>query len=927
MLAAGPELCYPASLRVVTAPPGGRRREIIGREAEIDRIERFLAGSAPGRLLLVGEPGLGKTTLWESGVDAARSHGHLVLAARPSGAEAQLSFAALTDLLEQVDLASLDGIPEPQRHALEVALLRAQPKGAPVEPRAIATGLRSALRALAAERPVLIALDDAQWLDGSSSEAIAFAIRRLEDADVRCLLARRPGSATPVEEAASADEAEQLEIRPLSLGATRALLFDRLGLSLPRRVLRQVFETAGGNPLFALEIGRTLAAGDVPRIGEELPVPEAVEDLVGVRVAALEPPVRRLLLAVALSPGLRAAQLEALADPDTVEEAVETGALVLDGDRVRPSHPLLAAAARKGARARERRRLHLELACVVDHDELRARHLALSATGEAEALAPEIAAAASAAAARGARQEAAELAEQAFRLTPGDAPERGDRILALGLYLAVAGDVPRMRRLVEPALDEIPPGLPRVRACRLLCEGAETLDASRPYLERALVEAGDDEAVRAWALIEMSTDRAVLAVEAIGETGEAVEQLAAAARTVGLDAERDVLQALAWTRSLRGRPVDDVCEEFERISESAFFIAAAPIRVAGQRHVWRGEIEPARAIFIELRRQSEERGEPLSYSLQRLHLCELELRVGDFPAARRLLDEWARAPDEEAILPPMYARCRALLFACEGDPGEAARWAEEAIASGEASGIRWDILEARRARGIAALLDHDLPRAAESLRDVWEHTEREGVLDPGVFPSAPDLVETLVELGEADEAAVVTRRLRVLADEQEHPWGLATAARCEGVLELAAKRYEQAAASLSEAASRYGELGLRFDEARSRLVLGRGERRLKKWGAARSSLEQATTLFEAMGAPGWADAARSDLSRVGARRPAPAGELTPTERRIARLAADGLANKEIAQQLVVTVHTVEVHLSHAYAKLGIRSRSQLAGRL
>src|SRR5262249_39567127 len=154
-------------------------------------------------------------------------------------------------------------------------------------------------------------------------------------------------------------------------------------------------------------------------------------------------------------------QLEALTDHETLDEAIDAGVLVVDGERIRPSHPLLAAAARKRARARDRRELHLELALVVAPDELRARPLALSATGPAPGLATTIAAAAQDAAAHGARQEAAELAEQALRLTPDDAPERGDRLLALGQYLYLAGDVPRMRRLIEPALDSLPPGRAR----------------------------------------------------------------------------------------------------------------------------------------------------------------------------------------------------------------------------------------------------------------------------------------------------------------------------------------------------------------------------------------------------------------------------------------------------------------------------------
>jgi DNA-binding NarL/FixJ family response regulator len=243
-------------------------------------------------------------------------------------------------------------------------------------------------------------------------------------------------------------------------------------------------------------------------------------------------------------------------------------------------------------------------------------------------------------------------------------------------------------------------------------------------------------------------------------------------------------------------------------------------------------------------------------------------------------------------------------------------------------GLQFDWLEALRARGIAALLEHEAGRARESLQAVWVHTEREGVNEPGAFPAAPDLVEALVEVGERDQAKLVTDRLRRLAEEQQHPWALTTARRCCGRIRLAAGRYdEQAAAALRQAADDYDLLGMRFDQARTLLSLGRSARRLKKWGSARHALVQAIATFDKISSPGWADQARAELSRISARKPRAAGDLTPTEERVAALAAEGLSNKEIAAALFVTVHTVEAHLSHAYAKLGVHSRGQLARRL
>jgi DNA-binding NarL/FixJ family response regulator len=157
---------------------------------------------------------------------------------------------------------------------------------------------------------------------------------------------------------------------------------------------------------------------------------------------------------------------------------------------------------------------------------------------------------------------------------------------------------------------------------------------------------------------------------------------------------------------------------------------------------------------------------------------------------------------------------------------------------------------------------------------------------------------------------------------------LVTVTRCQGITGLAGSVADvSAAAALQHAATEYERLGLRFDAARSLLSFGRAQRRLRQWGSARHAMEQAIAAFDAIASPGWAQQARSELERVGGRRPRAGGELTRSEQRVAELAADGMSNKEIARELVVSVHTVEVHLSRVFAKLGLRSRVQLAGRL
>jgi DNA-binding CsgD family transcriptional regulator len=900
---------------------------VIARTAELRAIERFAAAGAarPAALVLEGEPGIGKTTLWEGGIEAARGRGLRILAARASGAEAQLAFAGLTDLLEDVGEGSLATLPAPQRPALDVALLRAVPAGAPPEPRTIGLGLLNVLRALAADGPLLVAVDDLQWLDTASGEALSFAARRLDGEAISFLLARRPGGPSSLERALERRGPERLHVGPLGLAATGRLLVERLGLNVRRQLLRRIVAATRGNPLFSLELGRSLAGSGPPASGEEIPVPIVVEELLGGRIAALPGPVRRLLLAVALSGDLRPSQLRAVAPGDALDRAVEAGVLIVDGEHARPAHPLLASAARQGSTAAERRELHGELASVVADAELRAFHLALATEEPDEELAAAVDAAADAAAARGATQEAVVLAEHALRLT-ADPAERNRRVLALAECLNVAGEQVRLTELLGSQLESLPPGESRARACLLLSNGdVESNDEIVRYLERALRESAGDARLHAIVLAELAANDALARVERIDAARALALEAAAEARGAAPAAERAALYALAWTWALQGHAVDELRERFERLSDGPAYLPFSPDRVAGQRLAWRGEMAEARAILAGLLAAADERGETISYALQRLHLCELELRAGAWEEAARLLDEWER--DGELLVWPCYDRCRALLAAGRGLPEETRRWAMDAIARAQRTGLHWDVLEARRALGIGDLLARNLTAAEENLAFVWEHLEREGVEEPGVFPVAPDLVEALTDKGKLNEAQLVTDRLHGQAERHDHPWGLTTARRCGALVRLASGEDEQAMSELVEAAATYGVLGLRFDRARTLLSLGRAQRRLRKWAAARETLQEAAAAFDELGSLGWGDQALDEQERLGGRRPQRAGGLTPAEQRVVELAAAGQSNKEIAGTLVVSVRTVEVHLKHAYAKLGIHSRTQLAGRL
>jgi DNA-binding CsgD family transcriptional regulator len=905
-----------------------RPRVPLGRGAELSEVEGFLAPGRAGRVLVVcGEPGIGKSTMWEAAVGLARSRRFAAWCARPSQAEAQLSFAGLADLLEGAAAGVLAGLPGPQRDALEVAVRRAAPAGAPPEPLAIAAGLLGALRLAAGGGPVLVAVDDLPWLDSASAGALVFAARRLAGHDVRFLVSRRGGRPSELETALEPAGVVPVELGPLSLGAISGLLADRLVAPLPRRVARQVFQASGGNPLFAVELGRAVLERGVPEIGARLPVPAILEELFGAQVGALPPPVRRALLAVALSAGLTAGELAAVTDPLAAEDAQAAGVLAAEGRRVRAAHPLLAAAAAGQATGAERRALHAALGAAVRDPVLRARHRALAAAGPDAGLAGEVAAAAAEAAARGAPADAAELAGQALGLTATEAGEYDGRLLTLARYLIDAGEHARATKLLTGRIGALPAGPARAAAHLLLAEGAE-IPVSEEHLAQAITDSAADPGLRAQALARRALLLMLERVEQIAGAGRLASQALAAAGSAGPDAERRALVALAWARILRGRGVEDLAVRSAALPPgSASLYDGSVDRPAGVRLAFRGELARAREVFGGLLAAAEQRGEARSGIVFIVQLCEVELRAGDTFAASRALqefDQWVALEPEAAGL---RARVQATLAAVQGDPGRAAALAAQAVAISEPAAREWDRLEALRAAGLAALLAREPEQAITSLAEVWEHTVRERVEDPGAFPVAGDLAEALAEAGRAGAAREVIGRLGRLAAAQQHPWGLATADRSAAVVALADGYDEAAAAGLAGAAAAYRALGLGFDAARALLILGRVQRRAKKRAAARQSLQGARAAFEQLGCPGWAQAAAVELDRVSGRRAAPAGGLTPGERRVAELVASGLSNKQVAARLYLSVYTVQAHLSRVYAKLGVRSRTQLARHL
>ena len=371
---------------------------IHGRASELARIGRFLdeVASHPAALLIEGEAGIGKTTLWSAGIDYARQRGWHVLTCRPVQAEAALSFSALGDLLEPVTEAVFSGLPGPQQRALDVALLRAEPGREPPDQRAVAVAFLGVIRALTEIAPVIVGVDDLPWLDRASAAVLEYAQRRLTTQRAGLLATVATGyTASP---ALTRDwfpdgRLQVLTTGPLSVSALDAVLRAKGGPPEAWPEVVEVHEASGGNPYFALELAAALGAHGRRRGADmPLPVPGSLRPLFQRRLAALSPAGREVALVAAAAAAptvgvVLAACGDDQATRDGLDSAEEAGVLSIDDDRVRFAHPLLRSVHYASATGRQRRRAHQRLAGVTGVAEGQVRHLALAADGPDEQLA------------------------------------------------------------------------------------------------------------------------------------------------------------------------------------------------------------------------------------------------------------------------------------------------------------------------------------------------------------------------------------------------------------------------------------------------------------------------------------------------------------------------------------------------------------
>jgi DNA-binding CsgD family transcriptional regulator len=908
--------------------------EVIGREAELELIERWLDGPLPAALLIEGEAGIGKTTLWRAGVEHARNAGQAVLACTPSLAESEVGFAALGDLLRGLDTCLLESLPEPQRRALEGALLLRDPERPP-EGRALGLGLVSILGGLASESRVLVAVDDTQWLDAASRGALTFAARRLAGRDIGFLVARRAGEGdetVPLEldRELQPGALEICTLGPLSLGALGRLVRERLDLRLRRPELRRLEELSGGNPFFAVELAPTMTAASTERV----PLPASLSTAIQVRLAELDDATLHALLVAAVSPTPTLPEIERVtgcADAWlTLESAREAAIVTVDGDSVIFLHPLYAAAAVERASPKQRAEAHRHLAVLAETPEIRARHLAASTRDTDEEVAAAVETGARDARLRGAPELGAELAGYARALTPeSDDAAAQRRGLLEADCLQAAGDIERERDLLTAMADEAPQGRPRAEILFHLARAPGNFEESIALCDRALVAAAEapDLAAEIGIVLSISLFVSGSGDRALAQVSDAIE-LAATAGDELLESRARALHAMmtgvrgdGWDLDPLRRGAETELASLERPDpEGPSMWLAQSLHfndLPDEARTWT-EAALERAVLA---------GDVLVTTQFRSHLATIEVRAGRFPIAHDLavasLEEEEQIGWEQKVGESL--ELLALIDAWLGREEDARSAAERGVSITRAGSEQLGEFRYRIALTVLELgLEHW--EAAAEHAEAGLEAQRSMLADASVSPLVAYAAEAHAALGNVERAEELTRKLESDALSAPTPRLRMVSLRCRGVTQAAAGDLDAAVASLAAGVNAADELASPNEQGRMRLLLGRTQRRLGRRMEARATLEQAIALLDESGARLFADQARAELARVSGRRPGEPDELTEAERRIADLVAEGRSNKEVAGALSLSVKTVEVTLTRVYRKLGVRSRSQLARR-
>jgi DNA-binding CsgD family transcriptional regulator len=899
--------------------------EIVGREEELASLHAFVseARGGPAGLVIEGDAGIGKSTLWLAGVEHARAQGLRVLSSRPAEAERGLAHAGLGDLFDDVLDDVLPALSLPRRRALEVALLLEEASGDPVDHRALAVAVREVLQRLSEREPILIAVDDVQWLDPSSSSALVFALRRLGANRVLLLLARRledKPQPSELEQVLGPERVQRLPVGPLSVGALHRYLRDRLGGPFARQTLLRIHERSGGNPFFALELARVLDVDLDPL--EPLQVPETLEELVRARISGLPASTRdALALASALGTTSESLLEQAGVAADALGAAAVANVIERENGTIRFTHPLLSSVLYRDL-GEERRSVHMRIAEIVEDPLLRARHLALSRDKPDADVARVLDDGARLAADRGASAVAAELAEQALRLTPVDGrDERHRRALAAARAHHAAGEWTRAQTIATDLLAETEIGPWRVEGLVLLAD-LESADRSAAMLEEALREAASLPALQAVIHCRLAwATRFKNGSEHIRAALELAEQL-----------EDDVLRAraravqaiLGWFAGDAKTPQDlpALAHDFatavggEQLVQEATLAVVNTLAPSSTR-------DEARAFFEREHQEWRERDEPRSArALWGLSWVEFwagrwKIAAAHAASAHDISIQYGLEVPQDHLPIAVIAVHRGQFELAREHSERALRLAEEQFVFHPPQHMA--IL------GLVALWTGDRSAAAEWLGKADRRAAELGWGEPSVRWWSADYAEMLLELGRIDEAVRVVDVWEADGTRIGREWVLAHVTRCRGLVAAAQEAIDEAASLLQQAVAQHEEVGDPFGRARALLGLGIVRRRARQKRAARVAISDALGGFEQLGAATWVEKARAELGSIGGRRREEG--LTAAELRVAALVAEGQTNREVAAALFLGERTVASHLTHIYAKLGVRSRTELARRL
>ncbi len=897
---------------------------LLGREPERQEIDRALERARSGEsatLALVGEVGIGKTALLDHA--AERAAGMQVLRARGIESEAQIPFASLLELLRPALLA-LERIPRPQAVALESALAL-RPASAQ-ERFAIGAATLSLVAAYAEQGPLAVLIDDAQWLDDSSAQALLFAFRRLVADPIAVLLTVREGEPSLLDGA----DLPTLRIGGLSSEDAVALLGD-----VPKPVAQRLHTATAGNPLALLEL-----AVDTPDV--EL-LPESAPVLISThlsrtfvrRVHGLDDRVRRALVLAATCDSGDLPTLERAAGRLGIEltslTAAETAGLVsLRSGSIEFRHPLARSAIYADASASERREAHRALAAALpDRDvDRRAWHLATAAVGIDESAAAALEQAGVRSRDRSAYAAAASAFERAARL--------------------VGGDERRARLLYEAADSAWLAGLPE-RALALLDQARTSAGDAETLIEidqlAGHIAARRGPVMRGHAILVAAAERAdpdravamlAEAASACLYAGNAAEMTSAAERARAIvppDASIRTRFLAAMAFGMAGVLGGDAAAGASAIRDG--------IALAESSHELREDLRllPWLAIGPIFLRESGA-GRPLLE--QALATARERAAVGSLPFLLCLIardyattDRWAVAEStySEAIDLARESGQRtdlafglaglAWLQARRGREDECRAGAAEALALCPDLGTRFDEVWATAALGELELAIGEAERASTQLQHQQQLLVELSITDADLSP-APDLVEAYLRVGRVEDAERVAAEFVAVAEAKAQPWSLARALRCAGLVagdQSMTRCFEQALIHHAQTPDA-------FEEARTRLAFGERLRRARSRTLAREQLRAALTTFERLGARPWADRARGELAATGEtvrrRDPSTMDDLTPQELQIGLLLTAGKTTRETAAALFLSPKTVEYHLRHIYQKLGIHSRGELA---